>query len=134
LRDNLGLNKHILFLGKRNDVAKLLSIIDIFVLPSISEGMSLTLLEAMAASKAIVATNVGGNPEVISDKKTGLMVSSKDDEGLANAVLSFLNDRQKVSLFGEEARKRAYRLFNLKKMAESYYNLYRENYNYEIYL
>ncbi len=129
LRDDLGLHESILFLGKRNDIAKLLSVIDIFVLPSISEGMSLTLLEAMAAGKAIVATKVGGNPEVIVNEKTGVLVPSKNEEELASAISSLLSDSQTLFFLGVEARKRAYELFDLKKMAENYYCLYQERHN-----
>lgn len=69
-----GLEKQVRFLGFREDVSALLSLMDIFVLPSLSEGLSIALLEAMTAGKPVIATSVGGNPEVVVDGETGFLV------------------------------------------------------------
>ena len=86
----IGANVH--FLGMRQDVPRLLSVLDVFVLPSLSEGLSLALLEAMASGKPVVATRVGGNPELIDHGRTGFLVQSEDAKDLAANLLKLLND------------------------------------------
>lgn len=93
------LPEHVQFLGNRKDVPDLLSAMDIFVLSSEFEGMPIALLEAMAATKPVVATRVGGIPEVIKDGQNGLLVSYNDPPGLAKAILELIkNDDLRQSL------------------------------------
>ena len=88
----LGVAAHVDFLGQRSDVADLLPAVDIFVLPSLTEGLSIALLEACATGLAVVATNVGGNPEIIRDGQTGLLIPVDDQDALHNALHSLLAD------------------------------------------
>lgn len=92
LSESLGLRNNVEFLGFRRDVQSLLGLMDIFVLPSLSEGLPNSILEAMASSVPVVATNVGGIPEVITDKKNGLLVPPKDVDKLAEAILQLAGD------------------------------------------
>ena len=89
----LGLEKQVLFLGMRNDVPEIISCSDLFVLPSINEGFGVVLLEAMAMKCPIVATNVGGVPEVVLDGETGILVPPGDPVQLARGIIRLLKDR-----------------------------------------
>ncbi len=82
----LGLRNHVHFLGARSDIPAVLASIDIFVLSSLTEGMSNAVLEAMAAARPVVATRVGGNPELIADGETGYLVPARDSSALAWAI------------------------------------------------
>jgi glycosyltransferase involved in cell wall biosynthesis len=100
----LGLGTRVLFPGVRNDVADLLPAFDIFALPSQTEGLSIALLEACATGLAIVATNVGGNPEIINDRMTGRLVSANDGHALAEALADLLSSSEERVSFGMGAR------------------------------
>jgi glycosyltransferase involved in cell wall biosynthesis len=88
----LGLGDNVLLAGQRSDVADLLPAFDVFALPSQTEGLSIALLEACATSLAVVATRVGGNPEIISDGQTGLLIPVDDNAALQQAVGRLLGD------------------------------------------
>ncbi len=120
------LSGRVVFAGVSSDVTPLLNAMDIFVLPSLSEGMSNTLLEAMASSLPVAATRVGGNPEVVEDGHSGWLFKPGDVMGLA-AILERIgrdaNGRQKI---GQAARQRVVEHFSLQGMIDSYRNLYVE--------
>lgn len=122
----LGILNNVLFLGFRQNIPQLLSIFDIFVLSSLTEGISLTLLEAMAAKKPIVATHVGGNPEVVVDGLTGLLVPPKDPDKMANAMLKILQNPDLAKRMGAAGRKRVEEKFSLDRMVREYEKLYEE--------
>lgn len=126
LRDELQLNDHVDLLGERTDVSELLRGAGFFVSSSLTEGISLTLLEAMAVGLPIVATSVGGNPEIVVDGKTGLLVPPKDPIGLADAIVSMCRKRDEWQQMGVEARERVTEHFDVKRMARDYEQLYRE--------
>ncbi len=88
----LGIQDHVLLTGKRSDVADLLPAFDVFALPSKTEGLSIALLEACASALAIVASHVGGNPEIIQNEQTGLLVPVNDAAALQEALATLLND------------------------------------------
>ena len=90
----LGLSKTVLFLGRRNDVPRLLACCDLFVLPSSAEGLPNSVLEAMAAGLPVVATRVGGIPEIIDDGASGLLVAPRDPQSLAAAILQLLANEE----------------------------------------
>jgi glycosyltransferase involved in cell wall biosynthesis len=115
---------HLRFLGHREDVHNLLSIYDIFVLPSLSEGMPLALLEAMAAGLPAVATRVGGVMEVLDDRKTGLLVPSRDSRALADKMITLLGDPPLAKELGEAARHVAASRFPLAGMVRAYEGIY----------
>ena len=120
-----GLSDRLHLLGFRTDVPDLLAAADIFAMPSLSEGLPMALLEAMFAGKAIVASAVGGIPEVIRNEREGLLVSPGDPEGLAAALSRLLRDEPLRHAIGNEARKRAEEGFSIEAMANEYERVYR---------
>lgn len=99
----LGLAEYVIFLGNRPDIPELLSALDIFVLSSETEGIPVSMLEAMAASRPVVVTRVGGIPQVIQDRRNGLLISPHDPAGLANAIVTLMEDgtlRESVAIEG----------------------------------
>lgn len=121
---DLGIASNVHYLGRRNDVADILSVIDITVQSSLSEGFSNTILESMAAGKPVVATNVGGNPEAVIDGETGFLVPPKDAKALAKATCKLLQDKELAQKMGEAGRKRAEQLFNIERMIKDMETLY----------
>lgn len=126
LAQELSIEKKVYFLGFRKDIAELISMFDVFVLSSISEGMSLTLLEAMAAKKPIVATNVGGNPEVVQNNVTGFIVPPQQPQEMANAINKLLTDSALSKEFGLNGYQRIKSKFSLASMALKYRKIYCE--------
>jgi len=120
----LGLENKVLFLGHREDVHSLLNLMDIFVLSSHSEGCSISILEAMASEKPVVATRVGGNPELILEGKTGFLVPSAEPEKLAEKIIFLLKDEKLRRKMGEEGKKRVKEKFSLEGMLKKYEELY----------
>jgi glycosyltransferase involved in cell wall biosynthesis len=118
----IGANVH--FLGMRQDVPKLLSVLDVFVLPSLSEGLSLALLEAMASGKPVVATRVGGNPEVIEQGRTGLLAQPEDARDLGANLVNLLSDPGMMQQFGRQAAERVRQHFSIGRMVDRYRDLY----------
>jgi sugar transferase (PEP-CTERM/EpsH1 system associated) len=112
-------------LGERADVPLLLQGFDLFVLPSIAEGMSNTLLEAMASGLPVVATRTGGNPELVEDGVTGTLVPVGDRPALAAALHRYVADPHLLALHGKASRQRAVDSFSLDRMARRYAQLYR---------
>jgi len=112
------------FLGHREDVTDILSICDIFALPSLSEGMPLALLEAMAANVPAVATRVGGVAEVLEDGKSGLLIPSRDGRALAEGILTLLEDRYLARQLGDSAREVVASRFSLDGMIQAYQEIY----------
>jgi glycosyltransferase involved in cell wall biosynthesis len=126
LRRELNLEPHVTFQGAAHDVRSFLTGAALFVQSSISEGLSLTLLEAMASGLPIVATRVGGTPEAVEHGVTGILVPPQDPDALANAMLTVLNDRALARWMGGLARARAERLFSAQQMTASYEALYEQ--------
>jgi glycosyltransferase involved in cell wall biosynthesis len=124
--EKLGIERHVRFLGMRNDVPRLLAAMDVFVLPSLSEGLSIAALECMSAGKPIVASRVGGNPELIVEGETGLLVPPRDHGALAEALIKLLESKAVREKFGRRAALRAAQLFTAKRMADQYTHLYSE--------
>lgn len=124
LCDELRLRPHVKFLGFRNDVHKLLSDADFFVLSSVEEGLSLTLLEAMASGLPIVATRVGGNPEVVLDGETGLIVPAGSPDEMAEAMLAFVRNPSIAAGMGRAGRRRVEEHFDIRRVAARYEHLY----------
>lgn len=114
------------FAGFRNDIPAIFGVTDIFVLPSLNEGFPLTLLEAMAAGKPIVATRVTGTTEALVDGETGLLCSPASPEELAKKILMLINDRQEREALGKRARQAALRKFDAGTMIAETVSHYEE--------
>ena len=121
--DALGLRQHVRFLGERTDVQDLIRLFDVFVLSSVSEGLPLTILEAMASGRAIVATNVGGIPEALAEQ-TGVLVPPKNPDALADAVIALLTDEPRRLAMGARAAQRARQQFDIHDMVQAYARTY----------
>jgi len=121
-----GLTGHIRFLGERRDVPDLLHALDLYVQPSLMEGFGLSVLEAMAAGKAVVASGVGGIPEVVTDSITGDLVPPGNPSTLAAAILALLEDPTRRESYGREGLLRARNSFPLEKMVRGWTDLYRD--------
>jgi glycosyltransferase involved in cell wall biosynthesis len=123
-RPGRGGSRRVALLGQRSDIPALLQGADLFLLASISEGISLTLLEAMAAGLPIVATAVGGNREVVVDGETGFLVPRRDPVAFAEAVCRLLSSQELRAQMGAAARRRAESHFDVRRMASRYQELY----------
>jgi len=115
---------YVRLLGKRLDIPELLSSMDLFVSSSLGEGLSMTLIEAMAAGKAILATRVGGTPELIADKVNGLLVPPDNARAFAEAAIELLHDRDRLKRMGEASRRRFRAEFSAEIMVKKYEELY----------
>lgn len=123
------LENNIELLGSRDDVSAILQTVDLFVLPSLAEGIALTLLEAMATALPVIATNVGGNPELIIDGKNGSLIPIQDEKRLAAVILNYLNSPDLCKKHGVAARKTVEEQFSLSVMTNKYLALYQSSKN-----
>lgn len=123
-RESLGLGARVTLLGARGDVGDLLEACDVFVLPSVREGLSVTLLEAMRASRPAVATRVGGNAEAVLDGVTGAVVPAGAPAALAAATGALLGDLERRTVFGRAGRMRWAELFSAERMVRETETLY----------
>lgn len=124
LAQSLGLQQEVEFLGFVSDVQAFLSSIDIFVLPSLFEGLGVAVLEAMAAARPVVASDAGGLRELVVDGETGLLVRPGDSIALARAIAQLASQPERMRELGEHGRDRVEKYFTMEKMArenESYY-------------
>jgi len=124
LADSLGISENVHFLGFQENVNLFLNGMDVFTLTSFSEGCSNVLQEAMFVGKGIIATNVGGNPEMIKDRDTGFLVESNNHYQLAERIKKFIFSPQILNEMSGNARKFANTNFSLEKMVSEYENLY----------
>lgn len=125
LADELGISKYIIFLKNRRDIPQILDLFDVYVLPSLQEGLSITLLEAISMGKPSVVTAVGGNPEVIVDGESGMLVPPKDHRIMAEVIIRLLENKSMAEQLGANARLRAMEKFDIKEnvyKTESLYN------------
>jgi len=122
----LGLEENIKLLGFRKDARKLLKIIDLFVLSSISEGLPLSVIEAMASSIAVVATDVGGLYEIVIPNKTGYLVETENAAALAEKLIILLENKTLRIQMGRAGQEVVQNKFSLKTMIENYQNLYED--------
>ena len=110
--------------GDRSDVAHLMQTFDIFVLPSLNEGISNTILEAMASGLPVIATRVGGNPELVVDGHSGLLVESQNSLALAEAIKYYLDQPELAKQQGEFGRELCQKRFSLQRMVADYGRVY----------
>lgn len=126
LARRLGVADSVRFLGFRPDVPDLLAASDIFVLPSLSEGLPLSVLEAMAAGLPVVASDVGGVPEVVEREQTGILISSRDAAALGAAIARMAGSPKLRSAMGSAGRQRAQAEFSFDAMRRRYGRIYAE--------
>lgn len=122
--NRLGLSESVHFIGHRSDARALLAGMDLFVNCSVTEGVSLTLLEAMAAGVPVVATGVGGNPEVVSHQQTGWLVPAGDDDALARALIELSESPNTRRQLADAAREDVERRFSIARVADTYAAIY----------
>jgi len=122
--NDLELTDKVFFLGLRNDVPSLIEKSDIFILSSDWEGMPLTILEAMAAGKAVLSTAVGAVPEIVDDGVTGILVTPRDAQSLAKGILRLAKDSAMREQMGKAGRQRAVEQFDISRTAGEYEALY----------
>lgn len=121
----LGITSRVRFLGFRQDVASLLHAADLFVHPSRSEGLPLAIVEAMSVGLPVVASDVGGIPEVVRSGETGLLVPPEDAEALAEATVRLFDDPAEAARMGARGREVAAEAYGLEAMMDRYLALYR---------
>jgi sugar transferase (PEP-CTERM/EpsH1 system associated) len=110
--------------GERSDIPELMRGFDMFVLPSLREGISNTILEAMASGLPVVATRVGGNPELVDENVTGMLVPPADPEAMAKAIGSYVVEPSRLRRHGEEGRRKVEKGFSMQGMVNSYLDVY----------
>lgn len=120
----LGIGDRVIFTGKRPDIPELLSVMDVFVLPSVMEAQPMALLEAMAARKPIVATTVGDIPMMLKNGKAGVLIPPADAGAISDAVLTLLKDASMSRSLAEAAYKEVNDNYSSRRMAEEYVKVY----------
>jgi glycosyltransferase involved in cell wall biosynthesis len=120
-----GVDGRLRFTGVRDDIPRLMDAMDVVTLPSRNEACSMAIIEAMAMGKPVVATRTGGNPELVDDHHTGLLVE-RTPEALAGAISSLLNDASTRDRMGQAGRTRARSLFSAQTMVTNIESLYRQ--------
>ncbi|MFQ5721376.1 MAG: glycosyltransferase family 4 protein [Candidatus Aminicenantales bacterium] len=123
VRDS-GVEDIVFFLGFRQDIPRILSSLDLFVLSSYMEGLGSIILDAMACRLPVVATRVGGIPEVVTHNQTGLLVPARSPSALAKAILKLYNDRELASRLGQQGYEVVHRKFSAESMAAKIVRLY----------
>lgn len=124
LTRELEVSDRVQFLGVRSDVPELLAAVDLFALTSLSEAASLTILESMASALPVVVTNVGGNPEMVTDGVHGKLVERGDSEAVARAIETIFKDPDLASRMGREGRALVERRYQLRQTIDCYHLLY----------
>jgi len=125
LVSELGISEQVEFLGVRNDVPELLGAADSVLMPSLTEGFPRTAIEAMAAGKPVIATNVGGTPEAVIDGETGILVPARDSDALASAIVRLVGDSDLQARLGAAGRERAAQNYSVDKYVSRLDEMYR---------
>jgi glycosyltransferase involved in cell wall biosynthesis len=114
------------FHGQQSDLERVYGSIDVLVVTSESEGLSMVIIEAMARGIPTIATQVGGNPSLVLPDRTGILVPYADPQALAEAMHRFLQERHLLASFGEAARQLVSESFSIEKTYQSYFELYKD--------
>jgi len=120
----LGLSSRFIFAGTRGDVPAILSALDLFVLPSLSEALGIAVIEALLMQVPVVATNVGGVPEIVKSGETGLLVSPKDPIRLGEAIAYMHSNRDEASTMAQAGERRVREMFEISRLAQKQVGLY----------
>jgi sugar transferase (PEP-CTERM/EpsH1 system associated) len=124
LTGNLGLKSKVIFTSVRQDIPDILNAVDMVALCSYYEGTSITILEAMAAGKPVIASRIAGNPDVVKDQKTGILVSPDDPKEIAGAVIRLAGSPDLRKEMGQAGYRRCLKYYTVERMAGEYQNLY----------
>jgi len=124
LRDEMEIRKTIIFYGESENITPIMQAADIFVLPSLSEGLANVFLESMAAALPVVATNTTGNCEILKHNKNAVLFEQEDIQGLSNAILYLLENEEVARKLGYSARRYVEEYFDLNNVVIQYANLY----------
>ena len=123
---HLGLEQAITWLGFSSEIPRFLAALDVYVQPSLNEGLSLSILEAMAARQPIIATQVGGANEVLLNEENGLLIPAGSASAISHALIELLGSPQKRQALGEAAQQRVRKEFNIQAMATAYGSTYQK--------
>jgi len=123
---SLEMTDNVVFHGKSDSVPEVISKLDIFILPSLGEGISNTILEAMSCGLPVIATNVGGNPELVSEGSTGMLVPAANPEKMSHALEVYVENTDKIIRHGQAGRKKVEQEFSMDNMVKNYTNVYDE--------
>lgn len=124
LIEELAIEEHVIMTGYEPKPQNHLALMDIYLLPSLSEGTSMTLLEAMSIGKPCIVTHAGGNPEIVLDQQTGFVTPNNDELAYAQAIIELSAQPDTQRKFGQAAQQRFENIFSAKQMAKSYEKLY----------
>jgi sugar transferase (PEP-CTERM/EpsH1 system associated) len=124
LTESLGVADKTWMPGERRDIPELMRAMDVFILPSLNEGISNTILEAMASGLPVVATRAGGNVELVREDETGMLTPVGDAESLARRLLKYAGQKELIALHGKTARQTVEQRFSLETMAKAYADVY----------
>ena len=131
LTNELNISDNVTFLGVRNDLPDLLAAADSVLMPSLKEGFPRTAIEAMAAGKPIIATNVGGTSEAIINGETGILVPAKNIEVMSSTLLRLVNDENLQFKLGEAGRQRSENNYSVNNYVTRLDELYRQLLNHD---
>ncbi|MCP4369045.1 MAG: glycosyltransferase family 4 protein, partial [Deltaproteobacteria bacterium] len=123
---SLGIRDNVIFAGYRCDIPELISAMDIFVLPSIKEGLPMVILEAMAANKPVIASNIGAVPKIIKHHESGILIEPGNINDLSNAIIEIIAESNKMLKMSQAGNIRIKEKFSSEIMAERYMNLYKD--------
>jgi len=126
LVNRLGLSDGIYFLDYRDDMPQIISALDIVVLPSLWEGLPRIILEAMSAAKPVIASDIGGNRELVVDGETGYLFPARDPKALAEKLRDLIKNKEKRLMMGKNARERASEYYDIEKQVVQIEELYRK--------
>lgn len=124
LGERLGISSRVVFAGMRRDIVDLLPLLDVFVMPSLSEGFGIAIVEAMAAGRSVVASAIGGIPEIVQHEETGLLVPPGDPVALAAALHDLLTRPDRARALGACGRQRARERFSIEVVVKRHEDLY----------
>lgn len=122
----LGIEHRVLLCGFRRDVTALLPHVDLYVHPSLHESFGVSILEAMAARKAVIATRTGGIPEIVVHRETGIVIPPKDISALSESILKLVSMPQRVRQMGDRGRRHVEQRFDVRATAEAHQAIYEE--------
>lgn len=124
LANHLGISRAVIWTGFRQDIPRLLAAMDIYILPSSNEGFAASMLEAMAAGKAVIVTDVGGAQDVVADGKTGILIPPGSASTIGAAIIDLLDHPRKRTALAQAGRRRVIQEFGVQRMVDAYQDLY----------